>query len=424
MVAKPAAVADVINLNSILYTCMKKICLTVVGIYMMMLHAFAQFTDKDTSIYVAKPLKIDEINLVSSYYNQNGNHSAITGGIGTEKVIDLSNGLDVTWIGWDQKQRKNTLTAGLGFDHHTSASAAYVNKSGASKTGGTRLYPSLNWNVDNQKTGRGFGLGLYFSKEYNYTSYGIDAMFSQKTKHNGEFSAKITGYFDRVKLIYPSEFVQTATVTSASSGGESRNSIPSSPRNTITSSLSFSQVISQRLEGVILLDGVMQNGYLGLPFHRVYFADGTPNIEKLPSQRFKLPVGVRLNYFLGDKIILRAYYRYYEDSWGIKSNTASLEVPVKITPFVSISPFYRYYDQTAAKYFAPYEQHTAQDQFYTSNYDLSKFNSNFFGANLRIAPPKGVFGSKHLSVLELRYGHYAQNIDMNSNVISVNFKFK
>jgi hypothetical protein len=140
---------------------MKKICLTVVGIYMMLLHAFSQFNDKDTSFYVAKPLKIDEINLVSSYYNQNGNHSPVTGGIGTEKVIDLSNGLDVTWIGWDQKQRKNTLIAGLGFDHHTSASAAYVNKSGASNTGGTRLYPSINWNVDNEKAGTGFGLGVY-----------------------------------------------------------------------------------------------------------------------------------------------------------------------------------------------------------------------------------------------------------------------
>ena len=51
--------------------------------------------DKDTTFYISKPLKIDEVNLVSSYYSQNGDHSAITGGIGTEKVTDLSNGLDV-----------------------------------------------------------------------------------------------------------------------------------------------------------------------------------------------------------------------------------------------------------------------------------------------------------------------------------------
>ena len=401
---------------------MKKICLTLVGIYLMMLHAFSQYQDKDTSFYIAKPLKFDEINLVSSYYKQNGDHSAITGGIGTEKVSDLSNGLEVKWIGWDAMQRKNTLTAGLGFDHHTSASSAFVNKTGASKTGGTRIYPSLNWNVENAKKGTGMGLGLYYSKEYNYTSFGLDAEYSKKTKSNGEFDAKLSGYFDRVKLIYPSEFVQEVTVTSASGGDESRYKIPSKSRTTGTLSLSFSQVINKRLEAVVLLDGVAQTGYLGLPFHRVYFQDGTDNVEKLPSNRLKLPVGIRLNYFLGDKIIIRSYYRYYADTWGIQSHTASLEVPVKITPFVSIAPFYRYYTQTAAYYFAPYQTHTSTESYYTSNYSLSAFNSQFFGINFRIAPPKGLF--KGLNALEVRYGHYTQTTSLVTDVISVNFKFK
>lgn len=401
---------------------MKKICLTLVGIYMMMLHAFSQYEDKDTTFYVSKPLKIDEVNLVSSYYSQNGDHSAVTGGIGTEKVTDLSNGLDVKWVGWDDMNRKHTLIAGLGIDHHTSASSAYVNKSGASKTGGSRIYPSLNWNVENAKKGTGMGLGIYFSKEYNYTSFGLDAEVSKKTKNNGEFDAKLTGYFDRVKLIYPSEFVQQVTVTSASGGGESRSKIPSKPRTTGTLSLSFSQVINKRLQGIILVDGVVQNGYLGLPFHRVYFTDGTDAVENLPSNRLKLPIGMRLNYFLGDKIILRSYYRYYVDSWGLQSHTASLEVPVKITPFVSVAPFYRYYTQTAVKYFAPYETHTPTDQYYTSNYALSAFDSKFYGVNFRVAPPKGLF--KGLSALELRYGHYSQTTDLVSDVISVNFTFK
>jgi len=50
----------------------------------MMLHAFSQSTAKDSSAYKTRPLKVDEINIVSSYYAQDGNHSAITGGIGTE----------------------------------------------------------------------------------------------------------------------------------------------------------------------------------------------------------------------------------------------------------------------------------------------------------------------------------------------------
>lgn len=419
---------------------MKKICLTLVGIYIMLLHAYAQYQPKDTAAYKSKPLKMDEVNLVSSYYTQDGNHSAVTGGIGTEKVTDFANGLDVKWIGWDGKQRKHTLTAELGIDHHSSASSAFVNKSGASKTGGTRIYPALNWAIENEQTGTGFGLGAYYSNEYNYKSIGLNADLTKKTKNNGEFNVKLSGYFDKVKQIYPSELIPMDTVVSStgtvsittasgstilSSNGQTggkKSGIPSSPRNTFTSSFSFSQVINTKLQGVVLLDLVYQDGYLGLPFHRVYWNDGSVHIENLPSQRFKLPIGLRLNYFAGDKIIFRSYYRYYTDSWGLQSHTAGLEMPVKFTPFFSVSPFYRYYTQTAVKYFAPYEAASSSDTYYTSNYALSAFHSHFYGLGFHIAPPKALLGK--LNSLELRYGHYTQTTDLVSDVVSVNLKFK
>jgi hypothetical protein len=200
-------------------------------------------------------------------------------------------------------------------------------------------------------------------------------------------------------------------------------SIPTSARDTYTASFGFSQVINPRLQASIDLDLVYQTGYLGLPFHRVYLNTGKDTLENLPSQRFKLPVGFRLNYFLGDNVILRSYYRFYVDSWGLVSHTASLEVPIKITPFISISPFYRYYIQSAANYFAPYKVHTEQDQYLTSNYALAAFSSQFFGMGFRIAPPKGIL-MKSLSALELRYGHYTQSVDLVSDIISLNLKFK
>ena len=117
----------------------------------MFLGAFAQQTRKPDSIYEVKPLRIDEVNLVSSYYTQQGNHSAILGGIGNEHVTDLSNGLEVKFVGLDVSHNKHTLGVELGFDHHSSASSAYVSKSGASKTGGTRIYPALDYTVENKK---------------------------------------------------------------------------------------------------------------------------------------------------------------------------------------------------------------------------------------------------------------------------------
>jgi hypothetical protein len=438
---------------------MKKIFLSVVGFaFLCRINAYAQLKssvnyDKpafnvnapiksDTTGYQSRELHVDELNLVSSYYSQTGNHSAITGGIGTQNVTDVSNGIDLklAWLG--TTYNKNTLSIGLGMDHHTSASSAYVTTTGNGKQDGSRIYPSLDWTLENAKSGSTFGLGSYYSGEYNYKSLGFDAHFSQKTHDkNGEFSVKAQAYLDNVVLIYPSEFVAVITpapvgatyITTASgnrvlsSGGSSKSSTPSlptSPRNTYTGSFSYSQIINSRLQLMVLADVVQQNGYLGLPYHRVYWSNGKDTLEHLPSSRFKLPLGFRANYFLGDNIILRSYYRYYMDNWDTKSNTANFEVAFKVSPFFSISPFYRYYTQTASKYFAPYEVHKPTDQYYTSNYEYAAFNASFFGAGIRIAPPRGVAGWQSLHEIEFRYGHYTQTTSLLSDVFSVSLGFK
>ena len=412
---------------------MRKICLTVVGIYMMFLGAYSQWAAKPDSVYASRPLKLDEINLVSSYYTQEGDHSAVTGGIGNEHVVDLSTGLDLHFIGWDTRNRKHTMGVDLGYDHHTSASSAYVNKSGASKTGGTRIYPSVDWTVENSK-GNTFGAGTYYSTEYNYKSFGLDIHGSRKLSSGTEITGKVSLFLDKVKLIYPSELIPKSSVISPTTytnasgrtvtgGGSGDNNIPSSPRNTLTGSLSVMQIVNPRMQFSVLMDLVVQNGYLGLPFHRVYFADGTDQVENLPDVRTKLPIGFRFNYFLGDKIVLRSYYRYYTDSWGLKAHTAELEIPVKITSFFSAAPFYRYYTQTAVRYFGAYGTHTALDTYYTSNYSLSVLTSQFLGVGIHLAPPNGIW-NQHVSALEVRFGHYTQSTQLYASVVSLALTFK
>jgi hypothetical protein len=423
--------------------------------YLMMAHAFSQAPSPDSAGYKPKKLKLDEVNFVTSYYDQTANKSAVMGGDpgpkGIANVTDFASGLDLTFIGFDHKQRKNTLAIGLGLDYHTAASQAYVDSNGTAKDDGTRIYPTLSWTRENEQKGTSFGLGMYYSAEHGYYhSFGLNGSVSKKNKTNGEFSLKIVGFFDKINMIYPSEFypvdsVKSAPVTdsivyrTSASGhttayiyrngqqvGETKShkqETPTKPRNTFTASLSFSQIINQRMQGSVEMDLVYQTGYLGLPFHRVFYNTGKDTIENLPSQRFKIPIGFRLNYFLGDNIILRSYYRFYADSWGLVSNTFNLEVPVKITPFVSISPFYRLYMQSAARYFAPYKEHSEEEQYFTSNYALASFTSNLLGAGIRLAPPKGIL-MNGLRVLELRYSHYMQTTDLNANIISLNLTFR
>jgi len=313
--------------------------------------------------------------------------------------------------------RKHTFDIEVGMDHYTSASSDKVDLKANSSAShaDTRIYPAVTWNMEDEKKGTTISAGVSSSTEFDYQSFGANIGFSKKTKdRNGEFSAKLQAYFDQVRLIAPEELRNTGVAKDEGTDN----------RTTIAGSLSWSQVINKNLQVMVLADLVQQQGFLSLPFYRVYFTDGSVHQEKLPDSRIKVPLGIRANYFLGDRIIIRSYYRFYKDDWGVTSHTASLELPIKITPFFSISPFYRFYNQTAVKYFAAYQQHTAQDAYYTSNYDLSKFNSNFLGAGIRLAPPNGVFNWDRFSMIELRYGHYTKSIAMNANIITMNIKFK
>jgi len=403
---------------------MKKISLAAIGMYVSILSAFSQYNTSDSSLYKSRKLNLDEVNFVSGYYHQNGNNSAVTGGIGTEKLTDFANTIDLTLSKYDSKLRKHILGVEVGVDHYTSASSDKIDPrtiSSASMSD-TRFYPSATWNIQNETKGTNFGLNASFSKEYDYTSFGAGVNFTKTSKDkNSEFTAKLQAYLDTWKVIYPYELKPEGY-----SSGSHRDpgSEDYKPRDSYSASLSYSQVISKRLQVMFLFDPAYQKGLLATKYQRVYFTDGSERAETLPDHRFKIPLGVRANYFLGDNLIIRSFYRYYQDDWGLKAHTIDLETAIKITPFVSLSPFYRFYSQNAVDYFAAYAQHDAAETYFTSDYDLSKFTSNFFGAGIRLAPPKGVLGIQNWSSLELRYGHYSRSNGLQSDALTLHLKFK
>ena len=393
---------------------MKRIFITGLALLGLMTIS-AQTTPTDSSSYKSTKLKIDEINLISSYYQQDGNNGSVTGGIGSEKLTDIANSIDLRVFKYGKTGIKHTFDVEVGIDHYTSASSDKIDlqANSSASSADTRFYPSLTYIRENEEKGKSLSFGLSSSTEFDYQSFGGNIGFSKQTKNkNGEFTVKFQTYLDQVKLILPVELRGPG----APSGTESRN--------TFAGSIGYSQIINKNFQLMFLVDVIQQNGYLSLPFHRVYFDDGTVHQEKLPDSRFKIPIAVRGSYFLGDNIVLRGYYRYYTDDWKLTAHTLDLETPIKLSPFLSISPFYRFYSQQGTKYFEAYKVHTDASEFYTSNYDLSTFNSHFFGTGIKFTPLKGVFGIKHLNTLEIRYGHYTRTTKLSSNIISINLKYK
>ncbi len=123
--------------------------------------------------------------------------------------------------------------------------------------------------------------------------------------------------------------------------------------------------------------------------------------------------------------MLRTYYRYYSDNWGVSSHTAEIEIPIKISDKFTLYPSYRYYTQTAADYFAPFEELLSTKDFYTSDYDLSGFNANQYGFGISYTD---IFTKMHLwklnlKTIDLKYNHYDRSTNLKSDIISLGFKY-
>lgn len=371
-----------------------------------------------------KKLTFEEANFVTSYYSQTGNNAAVTGGIGSEKLTDVGGSFNVAFSMFDKKQRKNTFTLDAAIERYSSASSDKIDPSTISSASSSdvHFYPSFIWSRKNEKTGNTFGLNAAYSTEFDYKSYGGGAFYTKTAKdNNSEFTAKLNLFFDKWKVILPVELRPEGYPTGAEEDSEG---IPYKPRNSYNLSLSYSKVINPNFQILLMLDPSYQEGLLSTPFHRVYFSDNSLRVEKLPGKRLKLPASIRGNYFVNDRLVLRSLYRFYADDWGLSAHTANLETVFKVNPFFSITPHYRFNAQSGIDYFAPHSENSPTSEFYSSDFDLSKFNSHFAGVGFRVSTPGGVFGISGWNSMEVKYGFYNRSTGLQAHIVSLAVQLK
>lgn len=423
--------------------------------------SFAQEIDSTEVAYKKRVLESTEVDFLMSYYQQDGIHSAVSGGKGMEKLSDITPTIVVSMPLNDD----DVLTVDAGLSAYSSASSGNINpfdsntpspwqaSSGASAQDAlTTLVVNYSHSSDNRNTI--WNAHVSGSMEYDYSSVGfgggLTKLFNDK---NSEFNISGNVYLDTWRPIYPKE-LQDFKDYGLSGGIFNRftittddpfNFAPYNPekfdfhnnknRNSYSLSFSFSQVVTRKIQFSIFLDLLQQQGLLSTPYQRIYFADKAnyfinefqlaDDIERLPDSRFKIPVGTRWNFYLSERFVLRTYYRYYWDNWGIDSHTFNVELPVKLTDKFTVYPMYRYYTQNQSKYFAPYEMHLSTEKYYTSDYDLSTFNANQYGfgvnyTDIFTSAKIWKFGLKNV---DLRFNHYKRSDGLHSNIISFGVKF-
>jgi hypothetical protein len=359
-----------------------------------------------------------EFNFLSSYYEQDGDNAAVTGGIGTEQLSNFANVIILN-VPLDSTHKVSLYG---GADYYSSASTDNIdNNVSSASSSDLRGFGTLSYTKLNLPKGETYTYRLGFSAEFDYLSFSGGFSFTKDwNKANTSLTLSGQAFVDRWQLIYPIELRRSV-------------SLPGADRQSFNGSILFSQVLSQRLQMSLSGEAIYMHGTLSTPFHRVYFADEPgPDIERLPNNRLKIPLSVRMNWFPFDQMVLRSYYRYYWDDWGIHAHTAELEVPVKVTKTFTVSPFYRYHTQTGADYFAPYQEHLISDVFYTSDYDLSALQSQMMGIGFKYYPLYGLARSKPFlkskrvfmfKYIELRAGYYQRSTGLTGMIGSINLGF-
>lgn len=453
--------------------------------------------------YKKRVLESTEVDFLSSYYEQDGNNAAVTGGIGTEKLTDFTPTIVVNMPLNDD----DILTIDAGISTYTSASSSNLNpfdRSGASggdddddddddhdriaaagdvigspwvaSSGASSqdTWGGLTINYAHSSDDRNhiWNASASFATEYDYTSIGFGGGYTKQfNDKNSELGLHLKVFLDTWNPEYPTELDsyiesngnlnagffngvdildQNGAISNAWTPTPGFELIQNKGRNTYSASFSFSQIVSRNAQVSLFFDIVKQDGWLANPMQRVYFADRAnyyignaasihnytsanntdvfqlaDDIERLPSTRLKIPIGMRFHYYVNQSLSLRTYYRYYTDDWGITSHTANVELPIKVSQTLTVYPSYRYYTQTEADYFAGFESHVSTETYYTSDFDLSKFNANQFGFGISYTD---VFTKAHLwkfglKSIDLKYNNYKRNTGLTADIVAIGFKF-
>lgn len=403
---------------------------------------------QNNTSYQKRVLETSEIDMLFSYYSQDGQNAAVTGGEGTEELTDATSTIVLRM----PMNENDVLTVDVGLSAYTSASSSNVNpldggninttpfdaSSGESRKD-LLAYINPSYQHSSEDRNSIWSANAYFSTEYDYFSIGFGGSYSRLfNEKNTELTLSGNVFLDKWNSIYPIELREgffDDRITGNGTYNPNFSEFDKENRNSYSVSLSFSQILSKKLQGALFMDVVSQNGLLSTPFQRVYFGDTedffiddfqlADDVERLPDTRFKIPFGGRLNYYINDLVILRSYYRFYWDDWGIISHTISIEAPFKLTDKFTLYPTYRYYTQSAADYFYTKEEAVSTLEFYTSDYDLSKYDAHQYGLGIQY---KDIFANSKiltfgLKTIDLRFSKYDRSDGLDANILTLGATF-
>ena len=380
------------------------------------------------------------VTFLFNYYDQDGDRSPVTGGIGTE---DLQVAAPTVLIDWPVSE-KWRLNFEVGADSITSASTnnmdvdglqspvlrrdddddydddhdddddhdhdddEYDERDGTSSASLVDVRGYLNATATRTWERSSISLFTGFSAEWDYRSVALGGSWSYDVQEGlRSFAVGLRHFFDVVDL-YEIDGVQRGQ----------------SDRDTTDLSLSFTSVLSRRAVGTVELTAIEQSGFLSTPFHEVVFAPsvlfptGEVVAEQLPASRRRYSVGLALNHMISRGVVHRPRLRWYEDDWELEAQSFDYEIHFRLPTEreMWVFPIFRYHTQTGTDYYGRPGDFSRIDDFYTADPDLSEFDLLKFGFGVRFQLPSVV--GRRFEDLEVRLNRYDRDDGFEAMTIS------
>jgi hypothetical protein len=156
----------------------------------------------------------------------------------------------------------------------------------------------------------------------------------------------------------------------------------------------LSQIVTPQLMMGLNYEVVTDEGFLNNPYRSVRYLDESSargysyQPEAYPRTRTSNAVALDARYFLKYRAAIHGAYRYYTDTWGIDANTVELGYTQPWRKQWIFEIGYRWYDQSAADFYADLFPRVDAQNFLARDKELSTFTSQMLslGATYQLPP--------------------------------------
>lgn len=166
----------------------------------------------------------------------------------------------------------------------------------------------------------------------------------------------------------------------------------------VTAGISFTQILSEISLATIGYDLVHNWGFLANPY-RTLAVEGAQANETHPGSRTRNSFYGRLQLYSPESgTAFHFLYRVYLDDWDVGALTPEVRVYQEIGDDVVLRLRYRYYNQLRSFFWRPVDQFNLEDPFLTADPKMAAFQSHLAGVHARVA--LGFLSGSPLSFLE------------------------